>query len=73
MASLTVNEMRAVVSNLYPGAGWKYRVNKMMKDNQIIAIYQSYLNRREKKKKKEEEEGHYVQLSLFDDDYGKRY
>lgn len=66
MASITVNEMRAVIANAYPGEGWKYRVNNLMKDNQVIAVYQAYLRREERKKQKEKEEGKWIQMTIAD-------
>lgn len=66
MASITVNEMRLILRDAYPGKGWKYRVMHMMKDNQVIAIYQSYINRKHANKEKEKKDGYWKQMSFND-------
>ena len=37
--SMTIEQMRAEVAKLYPGASWQERVARMP-DGQILAIYQ---------------------------------
>lgn len=63
MASITVEEMRLIVRDMYPGEGWKFRVMNLMKSNQIIAIYAKKV---EDDKKKIEEETRNHQMTLFE-------
>lgn len=52
MATMSVNEMRLILRDAYPGKGWKYKVMHLMKENQVIAVYASYMERKEKEKNK---------------------
>lgn len=42
--SISIDQMREVIIDAYPGDLWRGKVNAMH-DNQIIAIYQSMLHR----------------------------
>lgn len=65
MASISVAEMRLILCDAYPGKGWRYRVMNVMHDNQVIAVYASYMERREKiQKMKKENKGHWEQMTL---------
>lgn len=64
MATMSVNEMRLILRDAYPGKGWKYKVMHLMKENQVIAVYASYMERKEKEKNKRKEEGHWEQMTL---------
>lgn len=48
---MTVAEMRAYISDAYPGGTWKARCS-MMKNQQVIAIYYALRNREKHKPKK---------------------
>lgn len=39
---MSVEQMREIITKLYSSQTWKNRVDKMA-DNQVIAIYHSYL------------------------------
>lgn len=41
---MSVEEMRREITTAHSGGGWKYRVSKM-RDDQVIAIYYSFLER----------------------------
>ena len=48
-----VEDMRAYISDVYKGEGWKRRVARM-RDSQVMAIYFSFMDRITKKKRKGE-------------------
>lgn len=50
---MTVREMRREISKVYPGECWKNRVSKMPED-QVIAVYFSFLETGRFTQKKEE-------------------
>ena len=50
---MTVREMRYYISKVYPGKGWKDKVAKMPED-QVMAVYFSFLENGRFNKKKEE-------------------
>lgn len=66
---MTVSEMRAYISDAYPGKKWHYRVSKMA-PNQVIAVYHNIINKEQIAKTNpvvdipEKEEFH--QLDIFE-------
>lgn len=65
MATVSFDEMKLAVIGLYPNPRWKYRVDKMMPNDQIVAIYFTAL--REGRFRKKDEDKCYRQLNLFKD------
>ena len=43
MASLSVQNMRESVTRVYPGIGWRHKVERMS-DAQIIALYHKFVS-----------------------------
>lgn len=42
---MSVFDMRTSIANVYPGAGWKYKVAKMS-EQQVMAVYFSFVQRK---------------------------
>ncbi len=61
---MTTQEMRAIISDAYPGERWKQRCAAMPK-NQVYAIYRS-LQSRDRDRQKRNSETQDVQLTIFD-------
>ena len=51
MASVSVDDMRYLIARVYPSDNWKKRVRRMS-DNQVCAIYFSFLKQGKFEKKK---------------------
>ena len=73
MSTVQFLTMQKLVSELYPGPAWKYRVYHQMSTEQITAIYFKALNRgdfsKEKKKERnqiQKENAQYHQMTLWD-------
>lgn len=64
---MTVESMRAKISEVYDGDRWHRRV-QLMPDNQVIAIYHTMLNRGQfrPKRKRKDGEVRYHQISMFE-------
>lgn len=62
---MTIHEMRAVISDAYPGKQWKSRC-KDMPSRQVCAIYYSLLSRDRNKQKKRDSERQQKQFTIFD-------
>lgn len=62
---MTTKEMRAIISDSYPGERWKRRCAAMPR-NQVCAIYYSLLSRDRNKQKKKDSERQVKQLTIFD-------
>lgn len=65
---MTVEEQRNAISKVYEGKKWKDRV-RVMRADQVIAIYHTFLQRGKfniVKRENEQPQGNYIQLTLFD-------
>lgn len=60
---MSIEQMRKMISGVYPGVEWASRV-RCMKENQVLAIYTKFLDDG-KFDKKEEEKSPWVQMTLF--------
>ena len=75
---MTVDNMRAAIMDVYPGGKWRRKVEKMY-DDQVIAVYNKFLNNGTFEKKEKERDAKRTkpnirsdgyrakQLSIFDD------
>lgn len=63
--SLTIDEMRSYITSKYESNTWRYKVERMP-ENQVIAVYYSFLERETKKKLEEEKKAVNEQLDWFD-------
>lgn len=61
---MTIHEMRAVISDAYPGKQWKSRC-KAMPSRQVCAIYYS-MQSRDRDKQKKNSGKQQKQLTIFD-------
>ena len=63
---MSVEQMRAKISEVYESDRWRLRV-KMMPDNQVIAIYRTMRDRGQlNQKKRKKSKVYFQQLSFFD-------
>lgn len=65
---MNVKEMRAYISDAYPGKSWKARC-AFMKEQQVVAIYHSLVNRDKEKKElrpKKARKGKDYQMTIYD-------
>jgi hypothetical protein len=65
--AMTVEEMRAKISEVYESDRWRLRV-RLMPDNQVIAIYRTMRDRGQfiRKKKPKKSKVLFQQISMFD-------
>jgi hypothetical protein len=76
MPSVSVDQARAIISDLYSGPTWKEKV-RTMPDKQVLAIYFSSCERdafaKQKQKRKEKQKAmREKELNPFEDDYGEQ-
>lgn len=71
--SVSVNDMRFIISQVYKGDKWKYKVEHMT-DRQVMAIYFSFCERGEFDKKQEKPAccGKRIEVSPVDDYAGEQ-
>lgn len=67
--SVSVNDMRFIISHVYKGDKWKYKVEHMT-DRQVMAIYFSFCERGEfDKKPKQPEKLNFNPIKIEPSDY----
>lgn len=63
---MSVEQMRAKISEVYESDRWRRRV-QLMPDNQVIAIYRTMRNRGQlNQKKRKRSKVYFQQISMFD-------
>jgi len=62
---MSIDQMRAELTKARPGPLWQHRV-LCMPENQVVAVYYSFLRRGEFNKKPVKVKQEPVQLSIFD-------
>ena len=63
---MSVEQMRAKISEVYESDRWRRRV-QLMPDNQVIAIYRTMRNRGQlNQKKRKKSKVYFQQISMFD-------
>jgi len=63
---MSVEQMRAKISEVYESDRWRRRV-QLMPDNQVIAIYRTMRNRGQlNQRKRKKSKVYFQQISMFD-------
>lgn len=63
---MSVEQMRAKISEVYESDRWRRRV-QLMPDNQVIAIYRTMQNRGQlNQRKRKKSKVYFQQISMFD-------